>query len=355
MGLLIAVARRCIKQAVLARASRHRLGNQQFWMLVSLAEYPGQSQVEVGERLRADAPTVSRMVAGLSRRRLVRVALDARDRRRSRLTLTAEGERLALEFREVARELRACMVDGDDGAGRSRRFAPASAGSFATWDSSPAHERRSPARTDRRPPRRPPEVVMRSKRWVMVVIGLALLVGGGLLLRSRMAARTGVAHPAAAGASAAAAQRPVPVMVAPVARRDVPIYLEGLGSVAAFKTVTVRSQVDGRLDQVLFTRGPGGPQGRRAGADRSAPVPDPAPAGAGRRWRATRPSSRARGATSSATRSSCAEKLIAQQQVDDRRRRRPAARGRGAASTRRPSTPPGSTSTTRASPRPSTA
>ncbi len=112
MGLLIAVARRCIKQAVLARASRHRLGNQQFWMLVSLAEYPGQSQVEVGERLRADAPTVSRMVAGLSRRRLVRVALDARDRRRSRLTLTAEGERLALEFREVARELRACMVAG---------------------------------------------------------------------------------------------------------------------------------------------------------------------------------------------------------------------------------------------------
>jgi multidrug efflux system membrane fusion protein len=40
-----------------------------------------------------------------------------------------------------------------------------------------------------------------------------------------------------------------------VQRRDVPIYLDGLGNVAAFYTVTVRSQVDGRLDQVLFKEG----------------------------------------------------------------------------------------------------
>jgi multidrug efflux system membrane fusion protein len=45
------------------------------------------------------------------------------------------------------------------------------------------------------------------------------------------------------------------VLVAPVERRDVPIYLEGLGNVAAYYTVTVRSQVDGRVDQVLFTEG----------------------------------------------------------------------------------------------------
>ncbi len=96
---------------------------------------------------------------------------------------------------------------------------------------------------------------MRSKRWVMVVIGLALLVGGGLLLRSRMAARTGVAHPAAAGASAAQAQRPVSVVVAPVVRRDVPVFLEGLGSASALHTVTVKTQLDGRLDRVLFEEG----------------------------------------------------------------------------------------------------
>jgi multidrug efflux system membrane fusion protein len=35
----------------------------------------------------------------------------------------------------------------------------------------------------------------------------------------------------------------------------VPIYREGLGTVVAYRTVTVRPQVDGRLDQVLFQEG----------------------------------------------------------------------------------------------------
>ena len=49
--------------------------------------------------------------------------------------------------------------------------------------------------------------------------------------------------------------RPVPVLPATVVRRDVPVFLEGIGSVVAYKTVTVRSQVDGRLIQVLFREG----------------------------------------------------------------------------------------------------
>lgn len=40
-----------------------------------------------------------------------------------------------------------------------------------------------------------------------------------------------------------------------VERRDVPIDLEGLGSVTAYKTVTVRSQVDGVLQKVFYTEG----------------------------------------------------------------------------------------------------
>jgi multidrug efflux system membrane fusion protein len=47
----------------------------------------------------------------------------------------------------------------------------------------------------------------------------------------------------------------VPVSVAPVEEQDFPVYLEGLGNVAAFYTVTVRSQVDGRVDRVAFTEG----------------------------------------------------------------------------------------------------
>jgi len=49
--------------------------------------------------------------------------------------------------------------------------------------------------------------------------------------------------------------RPVTVATVVAAQRDVPIYLDGLGTVTAWKTVTVRSQVDGRLEKVLFREG----------------------------------------------------------------------------------------------------
>jgi multidrug efflux system membrane fusion protein len=49
--------------------------------------------------------------------------------------------------------------------------------------------------------------------------------------------------------------RPAAVVVTKVENRDVPLFLEGLGTVTAFKTVTVRSQVDGRLDSVAFREG----------------------------------------------------------------------------------------------------
>jgi len=45
------------------------------------------------------------------------------------------------------------------------------------------------------------------------------------------------------------------VQVAAAERKDMPIWLDGLGTVAAFQQVTVHVQVDGRLDKVLFTEG----------------------------------------------------------------------------------------------------
>jgi multidrug efflux system membrane fusion protein len=47
----------------------------------------------------------------------------------------------------------------------------------------------------------------------------------------------------------------VPVSVATVERRDLPVYLTGLGSVTAFNTVSVKSRVDGQLVQVAFREG----------------------------------------------------------------------------------------------------
>src|SRR5204863_72309 len=57
------------------------------------------------------------------------------------------------------------------------------------------------------------------------------------------------------GDAGGAERRVVPVQVAPAERKDLPIWLEGLGTVAAVQQVTVRPQVDGRIDKVLFVEG----------------------------------------------------------------------------------------------------
>jgi membrane fusion protein, multidrug efflux system len=47
----------------------------------------------------------------------------------------------------------------------------------------------------------------------------------------------------------------VPVVPGKVVQKDVPIYLDGLGTVQAFNTVTVHARVDGELMKVLFSEG----------------------------------------------------------------------------------------------------
>jgi multidrug efflux system membrane fusion protein len=48
---------------------------------------------------------------------------------------------------------------------------------------------------------------------------------------------------------------PVPVLAATPKVQDVPVYLDGVGAIRALNTVTVRSQVDGKLIAVKFTEG----------------------------------------------------------------------------------------------------
>jgi multidrug efflux system membrane fusion protein len=84
--------------------------------------------------------------------------------------------------------------------------------------------------------------------WVFVALGLVGLgVGGYFFFRARQAA--------AAAAAAPAPERVVPVLIAPVLKKDFPIYLDGLGSAVPLHTVTVHTQVDGRLDSVTFKEG----------------------------------------------------------------------------------------------------
>jgi multidrug efflux system membrane fusion protein len=85
------------------------------------------------------------------------------------------------------------------------------------------------------------------RRWVWL-----LLVGA---LAAAVYWRVEASKVPEAGAPAAAASRSVPVVAAPARRGDMPIYLGGLGSVAAFNTVTVKSRVDGELMRVAFREG----------------------------------------------------------------------------------------------------
>jgi len=47
----------------------------------------------------------------------------------------------------------------------------------------------------------------------------------------------------------------VAVVLGQAQQRDTPIYLDGIGTVSAFNTVTIRSQVDGQLQRIAFREG----------------------------------------------------------------------------------------------------
>jgi multidrug efflux system membrane fusion protein len=87
------------------------------------------------------------------------------------------------------------------------------------------------------------------RRWLIAGTVAAVVIAAVVVVRQRTAPQAGGRGPDPA------ASRAVPVAVAPVVRRDVPVYLDGLGNVAANATVSVKTQVDGRLDAVLFREG----------------------------------------------------------------------------------------------------
>jgi membrane fusion protein, multidrug efflux system len=85
-------------------------------------------------------------------------------------------------------------------------------------------------------------------KHLRIWIALVVLTGFGIAVW-----RLPADHPAATGVNVAPA--PIPVVVAIVARGDVPIYLTGIGTVQASNTVTVTARVDGALQTVAFVEG----------------------------------------------------------------------------------------------------
>jgi len=89
----------------------------------------------------------------------------------------------------------------------------------------------------------------RGRRIVLMTILVAALAGGGAAYWHWGKESQG------AQAARLPARAKVSVSVAIVGRQDVPIYLTGLGTVQASYTVGIHSQVDGKLQEVLFKEG----------------------------------------------------------------------------------------------------
>src|SRR6478735_1899411 len=98
-----------------------------------------------------------------------------------------------------------------------------------------------------------------SKRLIIgIVIALLLLIGWWSFHNrapSGQAGSTATAGTSGRRGGPGAGGGPVPVVAGKVEQKDTPIYLDGLGTVQAFNTVTVHPRVDGALVQVNFTEG----------------------------------------------------------------------------------------------------
>jgi membrane fusion protein, multidrug efflux system len=96
------------------------------------------------------------------------------------------------------------------------------------------------------------------RRWWLWVLVLGVIAFGvWYYVNSRNASQAATAPGAAAkgkGGSGAGGFV-VPVVVSTAQRGDLPVYFNGLGTVTAFNTVTVRSRVDGQLVSVAFKEG----------------------------------------------------------------------------------------------------
>jgi multidrug efflux system membrane fusion protein len=90
--------------------------------------------------------------------------------------------------------------------------------------------------------------------WVRVVVYLVLAIAVGFIVwrvyqnKQKTAANT-------ANQAAALLGRPVPVQVAVVEQKPMPIYLTGLGTVTPYFSVTVKARVSGQLLPVKFVEG----------------------------------------------------------------------------------------------------
>ncbi len=92
----------------------------------------------------------------------------------------------------------------------------------------------------------------RSLIWAVLLLALIAVVGFVVTRKPRVGTE---AKPGAAGGRGGMGSLPVPIIPGKVEVKEVPIFLDGLGTVQAFNTVTVHSRIDGQIIKIAFTEG----------------------------------------------------------------------------------------------------
>jgi multidrug efflux system membrane fusion protein len=85
------------------------------------------------------------------------------------------------------------------------------------------------------------------RKIIILLVGVVFVFAGGVLaFKSESASKVAAATPAAP---------PVPIIAGVVAQHDVPIYLTGVGTVIAYNTAIIHSQIQGQIASINFTEG----------------------------------------------------------------------------------------------------
>jgi membrane fusion protein, multidrug efflux system len=88
------------------------------------------------------------------------------------------------------------------------------------------------------------------RRWLLIIAAVLIIPAGGIIWWT-----TRTTPPASSAAASAPKSQPIPASIGTAEKKDVDVYLTGIGLVQAFNTVTIKARVDGTLQKVFFTEG----------------------------------------------------------------------------------------------------
>jgi multidrug efflux system membrane fusion protein len=83
------------------------------------------------------------------------------------------------------------------------------------------------------------------RKIIILAVGVVVILGGVLAFNLGSAPKASTAAPAS----------PVPIVAGVVAQHDVPIYLTGIGTVIAYNTAIIHSQIQGQIASINFSEG----------------------------------------------------------------------------------------------------